>query len=543
MEERLPKGTLGGQAVIEGVMMKGPKGYSVAIRKPDQKIEVKLEKYQSYGDKHKFCKMPFIRGVVNFVESMVIGMKTLSYSSSFYEEEEEETKVDQVFKKVFKEKAESVALGFTVLLSIVIAVAIFMLLPTAIAELIGRWVPNRILLTLIEGVLRLVIFILYVLLISQMEDIKRVFMYHGAEHKTINCYESGDDLTPENVAKHSRYHKRCGTSFLFIVMVISIFVFMFITAEQMWLRFVLRLILIPVVASLSYEFIRLAGRNDNAFFNILSKPGMWVQKITTKKPDEEMIQVAIISVEAVLYGDAYVKAVNEAQGIGVEEKTDAKENRKNRTKQKKASSDSEELSYEDVELGQAVLGDGLENEALEYEETYEEEYETYEEEQEEYEEEYESYEEEQEEYEEEYETYEEEPGEYEEEYESYEEEPEINEEYESYGEKTEMHEEEYETHEEKPEVSEKGNTYGKEHKAYAVSDEKMQVPVKDEIKETAAKEKITTKKTTKKTAAKKTKSHNDGMEQKTSGKKKENDKDELIQDFDISEFEKSFFED
>ena len=319
MEERLPKGTLGGQAVIEGVMMKGPENYSVAIRKPDQKIEVKLDKYQSYGDKHKFCKVPFIRGIVNFIESMTLGMKTLTYSSSFYEEEEVETKTDRVLKKIFKEKAENVAIGFTVFLSIVVAIALFLMLPTGIAQLIGRWVKNHILLALIEGVIRLVIFIIYVLLISCMEDIKRVFMYHGAEHKTINCYESGDELTPENVAKHSRYHKRCGTSFLFIVMVISIFVFMFITAEQMWLRFALRLILIPVVAGLSYEFIRLAGRNDNAIFNILSKPGMWVQKITTKEPDEEMIQVAIISVEAVLYGKAYVKAVNEAQGIGVEE--------------------------------------------------------------------------------------------------------------------------------------------------------------------------------------------------------------------------------
>lgn len=319
MEERLPKGTLGGQAVIEGVMMKGPETYSVAIRKPDRKIQVKLNKYQSYGDKHTFYKVPFIRGIVNFIESMTLGMKTLTYSSSFYEEEEVETQTDKVFKKIFKEKAESVALGFTVFLSIVVAIALFLMPPTGIAELVGRWIENHILLALIEGVIRLVIFILYVLLISRMEDIKRVFMYHGAEHKVINCYESGDELTPDNAAKHSRYHKRRGTSFLFIVMVISIFVFMFITAEQMWFRFVLRLVLIPVVAGLSYEFIRLAGRNDNAFFNILSKPGMWVQKITTKEPNEEMIQVAIISVEAVLYGKPYVKAVNEAQGIDVED--------------------------------------------------------------------------------------------------------------------------------------------------------------------------------------------------------------------------------
>ncbi|MBR1865322.1 MAG: DUF1385 domain-containing protein, partial [Lachnospiraceae bacterium] len=169
------------------------------------------------------------------------------------------------------------------------------------------------------------IFLLYVVAISRLEDIKRVFMYHGAEHKTINCYEAGDELTPQKVAEHSRYHKRCGTSFMFIVMIISIFVFMFITAQQMWMRFVLRMVLIPVVASLSYECIRMAGRHDSAFWNVLSKPGMWVQQLTTKEPTEEMLQVAIVSVEAVLYGKPYVKAVNEAQGIGAPEENTSKE--------------------------------------------------------------------------------------------------------------------------------------------------------------------------------------------------------------------------
>lgn len=367
MEERLPKGMLGGQAVIEGVMMKGPESYSLAIRKPDQKIEVKLNKFQSYGDKHKICKIPFVRGIVNFVESMVVGMKTLTYSSSFYEEEEEESKADKVFKEVFKEKAESVTIGMTVVLSIIIAVALFMMLPAGLAEFLGRWVTNHVLLAIIEGVIRLVIFIIYILLISQMEDIKRVFMYHGAEHKTINCYESGDELTPENVAKHSRYHKRCGTSFLFVVMIISIFVFMFITAEQMWLRFVLRLLLVPLVASLSYEFIRLAGRHDNAFFNILSRPGMWIQNITTKEPDEEMIQVAIISIEAVLYGKAYVKAVNEAQGIGMEEDVE-------KSIEEIEASYSAGISGDELEFEKAVLGEELED-FSEYEEDYEEVYE------------------------------------------------------------------------------------------------------------------------------------------------------------------------
>ncbi len=316
MEDRLPKGTLGGQAVIEGVMMKGKDSYSVAVRKPDKKIEVKLEQSQSFGEKHGWARVPFIRGVVNFTESLVIGMKTLSYSSSFYEEEEEETKADKLIKEVFKEKAEGVIMGITLFLSVIFAIALFMMLPAFIGELIGKVVDNRLLLSLIEGIIRLVIFIVYVVLISQMEDIRRVFMYHGAEHKTINCYESGDKLTPENVAKYSRYHKRCGTSFLFIVMVVSIVIFMFITADQMWLRFLLRLLLIPVVAGISYEFIKLAGKSDNAVVNVLSKPGMWIQKLTTKEPEEEMIQVAIISVESVLYGKPYADAVNEAQGLG-----------------------------------------------------------------------------------------------------------------------------------------------------------------------------------------------------------------------------------
>lgn len=380
MENRLPKGTLGGQAVIEGVMMKGKDSYSVAVRKPDKKIEVKLEKYKSVGEKYKFCRIPFIRGVVNFVESLVVGMKTLTYSSSFYEEDEVETKADKLFKDIFKEKAESVIIGFTVLISVVIAVALFMMLPAALAEFIGIWVKRRIWLSLIEGIIRLIIFIIYVLLISQMEDIKRVFMYHGAEHKTINCYEAGEDLTPANVAKHSRYHKRCGTSFLFVVMVVSIFVFMFITAEKMWLRFVLRLLLIPLIAGISYEFIRLAGRSDNIFFTILSMPGMWIQKLTTKEPKEEMIQVAIISVESVLYGQQYVDAVNEAQGLGKfkpkeEPKVEVKEEEKNTIEESKEDGDFEYEEIEEFEVSEENFAyeevEEIEEQDFEYEEVEE----------------------------------------------------------------------------------------------------------------------------------------------------------------------------
>ena len=313
MEERLPKGTLGGQAVIEGVMMKGPDSYSVAVRKPDKKIEVKLHKYESFGDRHKFAKLPFIRGVVSFVESLVVGMKTLSYSSSFYDEDEVETKADRLFKDIFKEKAESVILGFTILLSVVIAVALFMLLPAAIAEILGKWISSHVLVAVIEGIIRLLIFLIYVVLISQMEDIKRVFMYHGAEHKTINCLEAGVELTTENVDNYSRLHKRCGTSFIFIVMIISMVFFFFIRVDTIWLRIVLRLLFLPLVAGVSYEFIRLAGSSDHPLVQIFSKPGLALQKLTTKEPDHSMIEVAIASVEGVFDWREYLDSLNKGE--------------------------------------------------------------------------------------------------------------------------------------------------------------------------------------------------------------------------------------
>ncbi len=320
MKERLPKGTLGGQAVMEGVMMKGPEGYSVAVRRPDHKIQVSWKKHCSIAERYRICRLPFIRGIVTFLESLTVGMKTLSYSSAIFEEEEEETKADKLFKSIFKEKTEQAALVLTLICSIVIAIALFVFVPAFIAEFLGKWVTGHFMLCVIEGILRIGVFLGYVALISQMEDIKRVFMYHGAEHMTINCYEAGEELTPEKVAKFSRFHKRCGTSFMFVVMIISIFVFMFITAKQAWLRLLLRLVLVPVVAGISYEFIRAAGRNDGALFDLLSKPGMLVQRLTTKVPNEEMLQVAIVSVEAVLYGQEYVDAVNEAQGIGKDRK-------------------------------------------------------------------------------------------------------------------------------------------------------------------------------------------------------------------------------
>ena len=312
---------IGGQAVIEGVMMKNKDQYAVAVRKPDKLIEVKLEKYHGIAEKYSIFKYPILRGIGSFVESMVIGMKTLTYSASFYEEEEvKPSKLEQTIGKVFKEKAESILMGITVAISIFVAIAIFMVLPFFIAEYFAKMTENATLLALLEGVIRISIFILYVVGISRMEDIKRVFMYHGAEHKAINCIEHGKELTIENVRKESRYHKRCGTSFLLIVMFISVLFFMIIRVDNVALRMSLRILLVPVIAGVSYEFIRLAGRSDNAFVNLLSKPGMWMQGLTTKEPEDDMIEVAIKSVEAVFDWKAYQ---NEA--LETEQKS-AKEN-------------------------------------------------------------------------------------------------------------------------------------------------------------------------------------------------------------------------
>lgn len=304
---------IGGQAVLEGVMMRNYDKYAIAVRKPDQTIDVKLETYLPLGERIAFFKLPFIRGIFSFVESLVIGMRTLTYSAEFYEEEESETVADKVVQKVFKDKAEAFVTFMTVLVAIAIAIGLFMLLPAFLVQFLGKVISNHYVLAVIEGLVRMAIFLAYVLLISQMKDIKRTFMYHGAEHKTINCLESGEELTPENVLKHSRYHKRCGTSFIFVVMIISIVVFMFIdTTSTLW-RMVYRVLLVPVIAGISYEFIMLAGRSDSKLMNTLSKPGMWVQRLTTKEPDYSMAEVAIASVEAVLDWRAYLDAMKRGQ--------------------------------------------------------------------------------------------------------------------------------------------------------------------------------------------------------------------------------------
>ncbi len=376
---------VGGQAVMEGIMMKGPSSYALAVRKPDKEIALTVNPYVSLTERKKGLNIPIVRGVLNFVESLYIGTKTLMESAEYFEEEEpEESEADRNVAKgevssntendtvldqsvqveetanrteksdlqqnsndsrieessvsgkkenntsnaeteangsngsgkdnTESEKKEKSAgdkafLVGTLCFSLVLAIGIFVLLPSFLANFLYKVTDSHFLVNLAEGVLRLIIFLVYIWAISKMEEIHRTFMYHGAEHKTINCLEAGDDLTPENVLKHTRFHKRCGTSFIFIVMFISILVFMFIKTDVMWLRLLSRILLIPVISGVSYEFIRYAGRHENAFANVLSKPGLWVQRLTTKEPTIDMAEVAIKSVTAVIDVDEYLRCV------------------------------------------------------------------------------------------------------------------------------------------------------------------------------------------------------------------------------------------
>ena len=302
---------IGGQAVMEGVMMKNQDKYAVAVRKPDHEIVVEVSEYSGIMKDKKIKNiknMPIFRGVFNFIDSLVLGMKTLAFSASFFDEEEEEEKKKQLSEEERK-KQESAMMGSTVALSVVLAVGIFMLLPYYISTFFGKFISSGWLVALLEGVIRLAIFVGYVAAISMMKDIRRVYMYHGAEHKCINCIEHGMELNVENVRKSSRLHKRCGTSFLLIVMLISIVFFMFIRVDSPVLKVVLRVLLVPVIAGVSYEFIRLAGRSDNAVVNLLSKPGLLLQRLTTREPDDEMIEVGIASVEAVFDWKPYVEEI------------------------------------------------------------------------------------------------------------------------------------------------------------------------------------------------------------------------------------------
>ena len=299
---------------MEGIMMRSGDQYSVAVRKPDGEIEVKVEPYSSWSKDKKIWKLPIFRGVISFFESLVVGMKCLTYSASFFEDEEENqekkdgmTKEEAKKAEARKEKQEQWLMYGTVAFSVVLSVALFILLPYFIAGFLRNITQSEGVIAVAEAAARMLVFLGYLLLISRMKDIQRVFMYHGAEHKCINCIEHGLDLNVENVMKSSREHKRCGTSFLLFVMIVSIIFFLFIRVSSPWLRVVIRLLLMPVIAGVSYEIIRLAGRSENPVVTLLSKPGLALQKLTTREPEEDMVEVAIQAVEAVFDWKMYLK--------------------------------------------------------------------------------------------------------------------------------------------------------------------------------------------------------------------------------------------
>ncbi len=296
---------VGGQAVLEGVMMKHKDEYAVAVRTPDGTITVESGKYESIVKSHKkLLHIPFVRGIFNFIDSMVLGMKTLTYSASFEEEEEKEITEKEALKR---EKMDKILTGIITAVSFVLAIGIFMVLPYFLSDLLKTVIPSYTARIILEGVIRIVIFVVYIWLISKMEDISRLYQYHGAEHKCINCIEHGLPLTVENVRNSSKEHKRCGTSFLMFVMIVGIVLLFFVQTESHVLRVVIRIALLPVIAGISYEIIRLAGNSDHPVVNILSKPGLWLQGLTTKEPDDRMIEVGIASVEAVFDWRAYLK--------------------------------------------------------------------------------------------------------------------------------------------------------------------------------------------------------------------------------------------
>ena len=313
---------IGGQAVMEGIMMKNGDRYAVGVRKPDKEIIVKTSEYPSYIKGKKILSLPFVRGVFNFVDSLVLGMKTLTYSAGFFDDEEEEEPTKEPSKLEKKldafldtKKGMDILMGITVTISMVLAVGLFLIVPYLAAQLIGKVTDSQNVIAVCEGILKIAIFMLYILLISRMKDIQRVFMYHGAEHKCINCIEHGLELNVENVMKSSREHKRCGTSFLLIVMIVSVILHLFIRVDSKVLGFVIRLLLLPVIAGISYEFIRLAGCSENKVVAALSKPGMMLQRMTTREPEPDMVEVAIAAVEAVF---DWKKFLNENFGTNYE---------------------------------------------------------------------------------------------------------------------------------------------------------------------------------------------------------------------------------
>ena len=323
---------IGGQAVLEGVMMRNRDKYAVAVRKPDGEISVQNWDTGSVRDRHILLRLPIVRGVVAFIESLILGIKTLTYSSSFLEEDGE--KAGQVEAVEISDRKELLENILIVALSILLAVGFFMILPFVVSELFRGKVHSQTTISVIEGVLKVLLFLGYVVAISFLSDIKRTFMYHGAEHKTINCVENGLDLTVENVKKQSRYHRRCGTSFLLVVMIVSIVFFMFIRFDNLWIRMLYRILLIPVVAGVSFELIQFVGNTDNKLVLLISKPGLWLQKLTTREPDDGMIEVAIASVEAVFDWRAYQTELHKEKERRARRKKKA-EKRKQETAEKK----------------------------------------------------------------------------------------------------------------------------------------------------------------------------------------------------------------
>lgn len=298
---------IGGQAVLEGVMMKNKDRYAVAVRKPDGGIDVQVEEYKGIGGDNGIKKVPFIRGVFAFIDSLVLGMRVTMHSASFYEDDEEEqTEAEGRLAKALGSKADDIMMTLTVVLSVIIAVSLFMLLPFFVSDFLGKYIRNASVIAILEGVIRIAVFVAYIVAISLMKDIRRLYMYHGAEHKCINCIEKGRELNVKNVMRSSRQHKRCGTSFLLFVVLVSVVVFFFIRVDNMALKLLIRIALVPVIAGISYEIIRLAGRCDNIIVRIISAPGMFMQRLTTKEPDADMAEVAIASVEAVFDWRAYL---------------------------------------------------------------------------------------------------------------------------------------------------------------------------------------------------------------------------------------------
>ena len=289
-------------------MMRNKDMYAVAVRKPDGDITVEVDEYHGIAHGSKVLNIPFLRGIFVFADSLILGLKSLNFSSSFYEETNEKpTKLDEGIDQVSQGHEDTFLMVLTTLLSFVFAIGLFMVLPYAVSEVISKYARNESLVAIIEGFLRIFIFILYILLISRIKDIKRLFMYHGAEHKCINCIEKGRPLTVKNVKKSSRLHKRCGSSFILFVMLVSIVLFFFIRIDSYVWRVIIRILLIPVISGISYEIIRLAGRTDFFLIRMISAPGLWLQRLTTKEPDEDMIEVAIKSVEAVFDWKEFIK--------------------------------------------------------------------------------------------------------------------------------------------------------------------------------------------------------------------------------------------